>query len=290
MGKKLKSVGIFANLKKGSVQNALKRLIENLGNTKYLIEEKLSEKLGVGPKASIEQLSKTDMIIVLGGDGTMLLAARLFSKYGVPLLGVNLGRLGFLTELMPDEFSEAIPRIIDGNYEIEERMMLQAFAPNIVNEPLCGLNEVTIDKGGSPRLLSLSVAVSCRLVSHINADGIVIATPTGSTAYSMAAGGAIMAPHTDAFIITALAPYTLSIRPLVVGSKEIIEIEYKTHDKENLPHLTVDGQVCFILGESGKVIVKRSEYKAKLVSYHKRTFYDVLRTKLGWGPPPLTSF
>ncbi len=279
-------VGIFADPRKSGVISVAQRLAGMLSGVDVLWEDSLSKAAGFGDGVPVEELSNAQMVITLGGDGMMLTAARIFSRSKVPILGVNLGRLGFLTDLLPDELGRAIPNIINGDYRVEERMMFETIVPGIRDEPLLGLNEATIDKGGSPRILHLTVYVSGSLVSHIWADGIIAATPTGSTAYSMAAGGAILSPKMEAFIITSLAPYTLAIRPLIVGADDIIEIHYESKDDVNLPHLTVDGQISLTLYQQGAVIVRHAGHNARFVTYHRRSFYDVLRTNLGWGPPP----
>ncbi len=282
-------VGVFADPRKSSVVSAAHRLKSILHSVDVLWAKDISQSAGFGEGVSAAELGNADIIITLGGDGTMLAAARNLAQYEVPILGVNMGRLGFLTDLSPEELGTALPAILSGEYWVEERMMLQAEANEILDETLLGLNEVTIEKGGSPRIIHLTVYVSGCLVSHIWADGIITATPTGSTAYSMAVGGAILSPQMNAFIITALAPYTLAIRPLIVSSNDVVEIHYDSSDPEKLPHLTVDGQTTLELLQEGVVIIKKSPYSARFAKYHRRSFYDVLRTKLGWGPPPSAS-
>ncbi|RKZ26385.1 hypothetical protein DRQ26_04500 [bacterium] len=279
-------VGVFGDARKSSVISAAHRLKNILRDVEVLWASEISTAAGFGEGASVEMFGETDIIITLGGDGTMLAAARNFAKFGVPILGVNMGRLGFLTDLLPEELGTAIPAILSGEYWVEERMMFDAHADGVSEEILIGLNEITIDKGGSPRILHLTVYVSGCLVSHIWSDGIIVATPTGSTAYSMAAGGAILSPKMEAFIITALAPYTLAIRPLIVNSEDPIEIQYRSSDVERSPHLIVDGQTTLELPQEGAVIIRKSQCRARLAKYHRRSFYDVLGTKLGWGPPP----
>jgi NAD+ kinase len=286
MSNRIETVGIIANLNKLDAIKAVKPLMTLLSEVNIKIDAQLADKLKIPDGVSIRELGSVQIVIVLGGDGTVLAVARKLAPFGVPILGINMGRLGFLTELLPNECETAIPNIIAGDYDIEERMMLQVEIPEHSNEPIIGLNEVTIDKGASSKLMSHTIYVSNSLISHVISDGLIIATPTGSTAYSMAAGGAIISPSMDAFIITALAPYTLAIRPLLVSGNEIIKVYYKITKKKFHPHLTIDGQVYYKLPESGSITVRRSKYRAKLISYHRRSFYDILRTKLGWGPPP----
>ncbi|MCD6595513.1 NAD(+)/NADH kinase [bacterium] len=286
--KHFKRVGIYANVKKKNIIPVAKKLLHLLNDVETFCEYGLAEYLDIQNRATLPELNNCDLVITLGGDGTVLNVARNLSESEVPILGVNMGKLGFLTELNPDEIEQAIPAILAGDYEIDERMMLEVIAPNVANTPIIGLNEITLDKAGSPRTLHFSIFVSGNPVSHIAADGIIIATPTGSTAYSMSSGGAIVAPNMDVTLITTLAPYTLAIRPLIVAGKEIVEIKYKGRDDKNPPHLTVDGQIDIELMQEGIIKIYKSRHKTKLINYHRRSFYDILRTKLGWGPPPPT--
>lgn len=280
-------IGMVANLSKKSVIDIVREAISYSGDTEVFLENELARKLGHKKGATLDKLGRiADMILVFGGDGTMLWSARQFAKFGKPLLGVNIGRLGFLTELLPDELPDALPKILAGDYEIDERMMLETNSPRIIKKSVPALNEVTLDKGVSPRTMDISVYVSGCLVSNMNSDGLIISTPTGSTAYSMSVGGAITAPQMEAILLTAIAPYTLSIRPLIVNGDENIEIRYRGKDGKNLPSLTMDGQVRFEMPVEGTIKIKRAEYKARLVNYHRRSFYDILRTKLGWGALP----
>ncbi len=286
MPERIERVGVFANPEKKDAVVVARRLMSLLEGVEVVWSEELGRALGVDGCASFEELGETDLVITLGGDGTMLLAARKLAPSGVPILGVNLGHLGFLTALLPDELGYAIPAILRGDYVIEERMMLEAKVADSESEPVIGLNEAVVNNGGSPRIIHLTVYVSGCLVSHIGADGIIVSTPTGSTAYSMAASGAILSPEMEAFIITPLAPYTLAIRPLIVGPNDRIEIRYVSGDKKITPRLIVDGQVLVELPLEGMVEVRRADCVARFVKYHRRSFYDILRTKLGWGPPP----
>ena len=287
-GKKFERIGIYANMRKKNIIPVAKRLLRLLSGVEIVCEVGLAKSLNITEKSSLDELNSCDLVITLGGDGTVLDVARHLAKSGVPILGVNMGRLGFLTELLPNEIERAIPEILAGNYEIDERMMLEVIVPDTVEKPILGLNEITLDKAGSPRTLHFSIFVSGSAVSEIAADGMIIATPTGSTAYSMASGGAIVAPNVDVILLTTLAPYTLAIRPLIVAAQETVKINYRGRDDINLPHLTVDGQVSVKLPQEGIIEVYKSRHKTKLIDYHRRSFYDVLRTKLGWGPPPPT--
>jgi NAD+ kinase len=225
-----------------------------------------------------------DLVIVLGGDGTMLAVARAVSPKGVPLLGINLGRLGFLTELDTDEIETAIPEILKGNYFLDSRMMLEV---KLKGEKFsyCALNEVALDRGGCPRIVVCDVSISGESMASFAADGVIVSTPTGSTAYSMAAGGTIIQPDARAFQIIPLSAYTLAIRPVVVDGTESIRIAF-VGDKENPPRMSLDGQVVIRLEEKGEVAIKKARFSAHFVHYYKRSFFEVLRRKLGWAAQP----
>ncbi len=225
--RKIESVGIYANMHKRGVIQVARKLLDMLAELNVVCECELAKALQLERKANFSGLGQCDIVITLGGDGTVLESARNLAKYDVPILGVNLGRLGFLTELLPTELEIAIPEIVGGKFTIDSRMMLEAKILDYSGETLIGLNEVTIDKAGSPRTLHFNVIVSGNAISHIAADGFIVATPTGSTAYSMASGGAIVVPSMNALLLTAIAPYTLAIRPLIVSGDDIIRIEYK---------------------------------------------------------------
>ncbi|MCK5833753.1 NAD(+)/NADH kinase [bacterium] len=225
-----------------------------------------------------------DMAISLGGDGTMLSTARIIAEKEIPILGINLGRLGFLNELDPTEISSVVPEIIKGRFSIDSRMMLEICPPG-ETEFKTALNEMVIDRGKSPRIICHKVFVSGEFVASFSADGMIVSSPTGSTAYSMAAGGGIISPKMEAFQVTALSPYTLSIRPLVVDASETIEIKYFTDGKES-PRLTLDGQISKDIPSSGTIAVRKAPFSAHFVHYHDRTFYEVLRNKLGWANEP----
>ena len=269
------------------MDEAARKLIKILSDLDVVVEKSLAQLLGLSDGVELDDFGGVDMTITLGGDGTVLEAARKLAKFEIPILGVNMGRLGFLTELLPDELENAIPDILEGHFKLDARMMIETYVDGRTPEPVIGLNEATVDKAASPRTLHFTVRVSGEEVSHIAADGFIVATPTGSTAYSMAAGGAIVAPHLEVMILTAIAPYTLSIRPLIVSGDDVVEISYHCRDAKNPPHLTVDGQTRISLGVDDTVLIRRSRYRTYLVNYHNRSFYEVLRSKLGWGPPPV---
>jgi NAD+ kinase len=224
-----------------------------------------------------------DVILVFGGDGTFLGVAREACKYGTPILGINLGGLGFLTEVTVDELYPMMERIIDGDYEVEDRQMLitsiRRGKKNIGTYEV--LNDVVINKGALARIIDLSIYIEDSHVTTYKADGIILATPTGSTAYSLSAGGPIVHPGIPVTIITPICPHTLTNRPLVVSSEMKVEIKVTTQEPDT--YLTLDGQIGVRLKTGDLIEVKRTDTSVKLIKSPFRDFFSILKTKLMWG-------
>jgi NAD+ kinase len=224
-----------------------------------------------------------DMLITLGGDGTILAAAQTAARYNVPILGVKFGGLGFLAEVGPDEFLPVMESILRGEYSVEERMALQAL-PTGGTEPLFALNEVAVDKGKQYRVVRLKVTINEELLNTYIGDGVMIATPTGSTAYSLAAGGPILTPGLRAMLITPICPHSLSARPVVVPEDSIIRIEHVAA-KEPVA-ISADGRFVWHLHARQSTVVRKADFSIRLVRNRPpfaRSFYDTLRSKLNWG-------
>jgi NAD+ kinase len=237
----------------------------------------------VGASASKAELpGQVDLLIVLGGDGTLLSMARAVGDLGVPLLGVNLGGLGFLTATTLEEMFPALEAYLGGRMAIEERMLLAARV--IRNgQPLCeyaALNDVVITKSAMSRIIDLSVSVEGRYATAYRADGLIISTPTGSTAYSLSAGGPILFPTMDAVVLTPICSHTLTNRPIVVPGTDRIEVTLLA-DQEVMA--TMDGQVGVGLREGDTVEIRKAASRIRLVRFPQKDFFSVLRTKLKWG-------
>ncbi len=227
--------------------------------------------------------ARPDFVIVLGGDGTLLSTARQVARAGIPILGVNLGSLGFLTEVRHDEIVHALAEVDAGRCELSQRPMLHC---QVQRDGECvanydALNEVVLNQSAVARITDFEVRVNGNFVANYKADGLIIATPTGSTAYSLAAGGPILAPDVPGFLITPVASHALTNRPLVVHDTAIIEVRLiVTRERA---YLTVDGQEGIPLNEQDVVRCRKSDFKVKLFKLPGRSFFDVLRTKLKWG-------
>ncbi|BAT72142.1 NAD+ kinase [Thermosulfidibacter takaii ABI70S6] len=225
----------------------------------------------------------SDILVVIGGDGTFLSVARLAYGNDVPILGVNLGRLGFLTEVTLDELYPMMESILAGKYVMDERSMLEAFiyrhGERIAEYRV--LNDVVINKGTLARIIELEAKVDDKFLTLYRADGLIISTPTGSTAYSLAAGGPILYPSIPAFILTPICPFTLSQRPIVIPDSAEIEITLNTENEDVF--VTLDGQVGFALKVKDIVKVRKAHKSIKIIKNPNRDFFEVLRTKLKWG-------
>jgi NAD+ kinase len=224
-----------------------------------------------------------DFVIVLGGDGTLLSTARCVARAGIPILGVNLGSLGFLTEVKQEEIELALTEVDAGRCELSQRPMLHC---RVQRDGKCvatheALNEVVMNQSAVARITDFEVRVNGHFVANYKADGLIISTPTGSTAYSLAAGGPILAPDVSGFVITPVASHALTNRPLVVQDAAMIEARILVTREQAF--LTVDGQVGTPLVDDDVVVCQKSEYKVKLFKMSGRSFFDVLRTKLKWG-------
>ena len=227
--------------------------------------------------------AKPEYVIVLGGDGTLLAAARAIAKSEIPILAVNLGSLGFLTEITMEETFAAIQAIEDKKALPQSRAMLECDVnlKDSGSQKYFALNDVVINKSSIARLIEVDVKVNGEFVANYKADGVIVATPTGSTAYSLAAGGPVLEPTVEAFVITPVSPHALTNRPLVVRDTAIIELIIRgKHDAVNI---TVDGQFSLPADEGDRIICRRSEYSIHLLRLPGRTFFDVLRKKLKWG-------
>jgi NAD+ kinase len=243
----------------------------------------LSEK-----EASREQIpNHVDLVIVLGGDGTLLSMADRIGQAGrdIPILGVNFGSLGFLTEIRKDELYASLEAVLDGTAEFDERLMLHARAARggQPDDRRIVLNDVVFTKTALSRMIELSVSVSGSFVTRVKADGLIIASPTGSTAYNLAAGGPIVHPRVDALVLTPIAPHTLSNRPIVIPASSAVEVTPLIDGQTDEVFVTYDGQTGYALRNGDVVRVEQAQQTLRLVKAPARSYFEVLREKLKWG-------
>lgn len=239
---------------------------------------------GDGRPLNIES-ARPDILLTMGGDGTLLRAARLVGFRDIPLLGVNIGRLGFLTAALPDAFDDVVRRLAAGDYRLENRRTLSAEVVRGGRATDAGpaLNDVVLHKAGVARVVRMAVRMDDEAVGAFSADGIIVATPTGSTAYSLSAGGPIVVPGVNALVITPICPHTLGVRPFVVGGDATIEISLLPPFGDDPVLLSCDGQVGTPVDHDDVVRVRRAEHAVKLVRLGDEGFFGTLRQKLHWG-------
>lgn len=286
-GMLLRTIGIFPNRAKSGVAVVLDKIIKQLRtqSVKVFLPEETAALLGYSELALPRDIMKNqiDLAITLGGDGTLLSTTRDIAAAGIPICGINLGRLGFLTEVELPEVDDKITKLIHRDYEIEERLMLDAIVRKDGHDVniSSALNDVVITKGGFSRMLRLQLHIDDVFTANYQADGLIIATSTGSTGYSLSAGGPIINPNLKIVLITPICPHTLSARSLIISSDEKVRVTPESANADVV--LTVDGQIVHHLTPGDEVIIKRTAYSAKFVKFAGKSYYETLRTKLWRG-------
>lgn len=282
------TLGLTGNTDKASVKPFVSKFIKWLQKVgaDFIIESELADHLSL-PNESNRRFDlksfceKCQMVISFGGDGTILSTARAIGDSGVPILGVKMGGMGFLAELTPDELYASMEGILKGNYQIVKRMVLKAEVEGEKDNQYHALNDLVFDKGAVSRVIHIKTFIDDEFLNTYISDGLIISTPTGSTAYSLAAGGPILLPSVNAIIINPISPHTLGARPVVIPDDKVVKIKIE-YAPENVL-LSADGQVGKKLKQGQTATIRKADYQVKLVSYRGRSFYDVLRAKLNWG-------
>jgi NAD+ kinase len=282
----MKKIGIIAKNIPEALKAAkkLRAWLESRGK-KVFVDHETAAALKMQGYDRTEIPALVEMLIVLGGDGTLLSAARHVADAhtDVPIFGVNLGSLGFMAEVSLDELYDNLEKAIAGRLENEERMMLSASVirsgKSLARYRV--LNDAVINKGALARMMELRISVNDSHLTTLRADGLIVATPTGSTAYSLSAGGPIIHPTIHCFVVTPICPHTLSNRPIALPDTVVVAV-CLTSISEDVS-LTLDGQIGFPLVPNDVVEIKRSRYKMKLIKHPAKSYYDILRTKLKWG-------
>lgn len=277
--------GIFANVEKPKVKKVISRIMQfaQRSGIEVLLEKKLVDIVKTKRLLKEREICKeADFLFAIGGDGTFLRVARINKNMGKPIIGINVGTLGFLTEVPASKLSQCLKLLYKGNYRIEKRAILK---PCVEGEgkkiyPIA-LNDVVISKQDISRVIWMKVYVNKRFVTEYMADGVIIATPTGSTAYNLSAGGPVVSPDADVICITPICPHTLTHRPLIVSGNDTIMVVVERPNKGMV--LTIDGQVGRSLNKGDKIFVSRERDKVPMVAFKKISYYDLLREKLNWG-------
>lgn len=284
-------LGIVGNRGKEGVRALLPPLVRwvRAQGRRVTLERSLARGIrGVGAGVTLDTLvRRADAILVLGGDGTMLSAARAASEAGVPILGVNLGGLGFLTETGEESLYPALARLLKGKVELERRMMVEATVRTAGSKRVwteIGLNDAVIHPSERSRVIAMDLRIGTKEIGTLVGDGLIVASPTGSTAYSLSAGGPIVRPTAEGLLATPICPHTVTWRPLLLGADETIRLKLRPgHPRASL---TIDGQVARRLTPDDEITIRRARRRASLIVMERDSFYETLRTKLAWATSP----
>jgi NAD+ kinase len=285
----IRKIGVIANARKEKAPECINRLrswVRERG-IEVILEKEIADKMGETGGVDRKELGAlADLVIVFGGDGTLLMAARSVRTFHVPILGVNLGSFGYLTVVNLNEMQGVLERILEGDYHTDSRMMLDVAFHNAGG--LAGeysvLNDIVINRGNLSRMVEVETIVNDRYLTTYRADGLIISTPTGSTAYSLSAGGPIVSPELDSVIINPICPHTLTNRPVILPGNARLRAILWTKDQGAM--LTLDGQISVTMKPGDSICVKKSKYTANLVASPERDHFQILRSKLGWGGLP----
>ncbi|MBA4495006.1 NAD(+)/NADH kinase [Paenactinomyces guangxiensis] len=280
----MKTIGITINQDKPKAHifvHQLLQLLERKGSVVY-VEPGTAKALGraeIGLELDCFP-QKVDLVFVLGGDGTLLGIARQFAEHHLPILGFNVGHLGFLSEAEPGDLSTAVDRVLAGDYYIEERLMLTAelVRQGEVIEKGTALNDIGIAKGSFGRMITCTAYMDGIYLGTYSGDGLIVSTPTGSTAYSLSCGGPIVYPDIQTLLLTPICPHTLTSRPMVLPAESVLEIKVSAAHREM--EMTIDGQLGYCLKEDDIVRVSRSPFNTLLIKWQERSFFEVIRKKL----------
>jgi len=288
MPQQFKTVGLWGRLSEPSVGEPAKQVLAHLRKHDVRVFAANSGDAtalpdGLTGVAETELAERVDLVVAIGGDGTLLHAARHVAERGVPLLGINRGRLGFLTDISPEHMFDAIDAILAGDYLEEKRLMLNAqIADGASHSRLVALNDVVLQKGETGRMLDFVTTVDGSYVNTHRGDGLIVATPTGSTAYALSCGGPIIQPNVDALVMVPICPHTLSDRPLVLKLTSSIEVRVET-DAGSPAHVVCDGEQLGRI-DSGEVLrIGLADETVTLLHPRDYNYYELLRSKLNWG-------
>ncbi len=281
----MRKIGILVKKGSQSAVDSVRNLLSLIDKKKFkiFVEDEVASNFRVKGHTKQKIVSRADVIIVFGGDGTLLSAARLVGNRGIPMLGVNLGGLGFITEIGRDEISrEIIEKTASDRCRFEKRIMLSAdvYRRKKKIAKHTALNDVVINKSALARMAELDVHINKKYVTTFRADGLIVSTPTGSTAHSLSAGGPIVYPTLKVFVMTPICPHTLTNRPLVLPDNFVLEISVKNGRDV---YLTLDGQVGVPLKVKDRILIRKADFETKFLQLHKTDYFQILRKKLKWG-------
>ncbi|MCI0473642.1 MAG: NAD(+)/NADH kinase [Ignavibacteria bacterium] len=276
--------GITGNNRKKGINRVLRTIIRYFDsqNIAYYLDRKLTSGLsGISGRKKVDEnelLKKSDIIVSIGGDGTLLNISRIIGSTGIPVIGINLGTLGFMADIMPDQIQGFFNEILRGNYKIIELCLAEYSLNGKVQYN--ALNEIVIDKSDSIKMIDLEIYYNNDFVGRFYADGVLISTPTGSTGYSLSSGGPIVTPFSEVFIITPICPHSLNFRPVIVPDNGNIEIRTLSSEKIRV---TPDGYKSNVRKSPVRISIKKSRHKLKVIKSEKWSYFDTLNRKLLWG-------
>jgi len=279
-------IGKFADTTVASTILALSRILIERGCTVYLDREtsrNMSDHdLDIITRHEIGK--RCDLAVTIGGDGTLLDAARGLVNFGVPILGINLGRLGFLVDISPNEMSKHINEILDGNFEEEHRIILNTVIERGENpaSESDAFNDVVVHKWEVARMIETETYINGKFLNSMRSDGLIVSTPTGSTAYALSGGGPILEPDMNAMVLVPICPHTMSYRPIVIGGDSTIEIIVKENQNSHA-QVTCDGQINLGVVSGDKITIKKNKNVVRLIHPRQHNHYEILRAKLHWG-------
>jgi len=273
-------IAVFPHEKKKDSISLTKKIITYLNKHKIeVVSEDHKAKLLKIKSINAVNPKKIKFLIAMGGDGTMLRLAHRYTHLEKPILGINLGYLGFMADIPQNDVFSSLDDLISKKYKIENRIMLEGKTPG--NESFIAINDIVFHRGYNHSLIETSLYIDNTFVNNFSADGLIISTPTGSTAYSLSAGGPILSPQLDAFVITPICPHTISNRPFVITANHKIEIKYLSNHKHTL-QVHADGMIHFEMKTNETFKIKKSQKKFKLVKLKRHDYFSTLRTKLNW--------
>ena len=290
--KQPKTFGIWANTDKPEVWEMIPEILKWAQNkelqcwitTRIQKEQPDSVILDCPIIESADDFKKLDFIISLGGDGTLLSLARAVSHRAIPILGIHLGELGFLAEVVDQDMFDRLDLVGSGSYLVAKRNVLECSVTNGSNgRKVFALNDFVIDNSTSHRMLNVQLEANGRFVANYKADGLIVATPTGSTAYSLAAGGPVVTPCLNAMVVSPICPHSLTFRPIVFPADNELAISFPDEDKDTVVDLAVDGQITEILKNDSVVSITSADYQIHMIEFDDSNYFHTLRTKMGWG-------
>lgn len=292
MANPFKKIGMIGKHGDPSVKETLRRLCDYLTEKgcEVMLEETTGKLLDGSPLPSLPEIDlpgRCDLVIVVGGDGTLLHSARALASQNAPLLGINLGRLGFLVDISPDQMLPHLDAILDGHYEQEHRFLLEVSMgdESSPKQTILAFNDVVLHKWNIARMIEFETFVDGQFVNDQRSDGLIVSTPTGSTAYALSGGGPLLHPTLNAIVMVPICPHTLSNRPIVVDGDSEIEIRLNASHTEDV-QITCDGQSTLPLMPGESVRIRKAEQQVRLIHPEGYDYYSILRAKLGWGENP----